>query len=376
MAKSKTPKLTAGQISDTLDDIAPPALAQSWDNVGMLIGDRSAKCQRILLCIDLTPPVLDEAISNKCQFIVSYHPPLFQPITRIVAHSSDTDAIIHRAIKHGIATYSPHTALDAAEGGTNDVIAGLCKLTEVEPFEFVATGKCEYKVTTFVPPGQLDKVASAMFDAGAGHIGDYQQCSYRTRGEGTFFGTQSTHPRLGRKGRLERVAETRLEMLCPDRCLPEVIAALRQSHPYEEPAFDIYPLHPEPIAGIGRVGQLPPATTLGSLAQSLYKATQSKVMTIVGPSRTKICRAAVCVGAAGREPLEKSRSADCDVIVTGEIRHHDALTILRNHKTAIALGHWESERPVLKPLAKRLTTMLEGISIIISKRDTGPFNVL
>ena len=147
------------------------------------------------------------------------------------------------------------------------------------------------------------------------------------------------------------------------------------AHPYEEPAFDIYPLQPQPTAGIGRVGMLPPKTTLGSLAESLEKTTKSKVIMLVGSAKAKIRRAAVCVGAAGRLPLEKSRSADCDVIVTGEIRHHDALTILRNNKTAIALGHWESERPILKPLAKRLTDMLGGVTTIISKHDLAPFHV-
>jgi len=373
MAKAGTTWITVSEIARAMERIAPLSLAQSWDNVGLLVGDTSATCKRILLCIDLTPSVLDEAVAGKCEFVVSYHPPLFKPSKKVLAHSKDTDAIIHRAIAKGIAIYSPHTALDAAEGGANDVLAGLCGLSEVGPFEFVATGRREYKVVTFVPPDRLEKVASAMFAAGAGRIGEYEQCSYRLAGEGTFFGTESTDPQYGKKGVLEKVAETRIEMVAPDRCLPEVIAALRTSHPYEEPAFDIYPLQPGPTQGIGRVGQLPPKTTLSSLAQKLEKATKSKVMTVVGSPKTKIKRAAVCVGAAGRLPLEKSRSADCDVIVTGEIRHHDALTILRNNKTAIALGHSESERPTLKPLAKRLSDMLPGITTIISKRDTGPF---
>jgi len=374
MAKTKTSKVAVGQVARALDIIAPATLAQSWDNTGLLVGDKSTGCRRVLLCIDLTGPVLAEAIADKCGLVVSYHPPLFKPIQKVLADSVETDALVHQAIANGIAVYSPHTALDAADGGTNDVLAGLCKLTDVEPFEFADTKKREYKIVTFVPPAHVGKVASAMFDAGAGNIGDYEQCSYRLRGEGTFFGTENTNPQLGKKGRLESVAETRIEMVCPNRSLPEVVTALRKSHPYEEPAFDIYPLQPEPVAGIGRVGTLPAGTTLGSLARSLQKATGSKIMTVVGSVKTRIRRAAVCVGAAGRLPLERARSSDCDVIVTGEIRHHDALTIGRNNKTAIALGHWESERPVLKPLAKKLKSMIDGITTIISKRDKGPFD--
>jgi len=240
------------------------------------------------------------------------------------------------------------------------MLAGLCGLTEIEPFEYVTSDAGESKVVTFVPPEHLDKVADAMFAAGAGRIGDYEQCSYRLAGEGTFFGTETTNPKLGRRGRLEKVAETRIEVVASDKALPEVVAALRRSHPYEEPAFDIYPLTGEPATGVGRVGDLPRGMTLGKLAASLKKSTRSQVAMIVGMPATKVLRAAVCVGAAGRLPLEKRRSANCDVIVTGEIRHHDALTILRQNRTAIALGHWESERPVLRPLARRLMRDVPG----------------
>lgn len=374
MGRSKRGSVTVGQVADALNAIAPPALAQSWDNVGLLVGDRRAFCRRALLCIDLTPPVLAEAITKAADFMFAYHPPLFRPINRLLADSRETDALIHQAIANRIAVYSSHTALDAAPGGTNDVLAGLCRLTDVQPFEYVDGGPSRSKVVTFVPESHLERVASAMFAAGAGRIGKYESCSYRLQGEGTFFGTEGTNPRVGRTGRLERVAETRIEVLADSSILSEVISALRRSHPYEEPAFDVYPLTPDPIAGIGRVGKLPSATTLGSLTRSLRRATRSRVATTIGKPATRIRRAAVCVGAAGRLPLERARSADCDVIVTGEIRHHDALTILRHGKTAVALGHWESERPVLAPLAKRLAAEVAGVIITVSRRDAGPFN--
>jgi len=368
-------RVTVGAVTAAMDRIAPPELAQSWDNVGLLAGDRSAACTRVLLCIDLTLAVLAEAVASRCEMIVSYHPPLFKPVKRLLADSEGTESIVHQAIARGIAIYSPHTALDAAEGGVNDVLAGLCGLKDIGPFEYVSVGRREYKVVTFVPLAQLEKVASAMFAAGAGRIGDYEQCSYRLRGEGTFFGTESTNPRVGRKGQLERVAETRIEMVCAERCLPEVIAALKRSHPYEEPAFDIYPLTPEPEMGIGRVGVLPQGTTLGSLAKLLKRATKSQVMMTVGAANTKLRRAAVCGGSARRLPLEMPRAAACGVIVTGEIRHHDALSILRAGKTAIALGHWESERPVLVPLAERLKKAVRTIDARLSRKDTSPFHL-
>lgn len=376
MTEANANHTTVKDIARAMEAIAPLRLAQLWDNVGLLTGDPGARCRRILLCIDLTPAVLEEAIAGKCECVVAYHPVLFKTVGRLLADSRESDAIVHRAIASGIAIYSPHTALDAADGGTNDVLAGMCKLTDVEPFEYVGGQKSESKLVTFVPEKDLDRVASAMSEAGAGRIGDYEQCSYRIAGEGTFFGTESTNPQVGVKGRLAKVAEVRIEMVVPNRRLPEVIAALRRSHPYEEVAFDVYPLSAEPEIGIGRVGTLPAGTTLGKLADTLIRATKSKVTQIVGPPSAKLKRAAVCVGSAGRLPLEKPRSADCDVIVTGEVRHHDALTLLRHDKTAIALGHWESERPVLPVLARRLKQQLGPIETIISRRDKGPFAAL
>ncbi|MEP0842869.1 MAG: Nif3-like dinuclear metal center hexameric protein [Phycisphaerae bacterium] len=372
MARVRT-RATIREVAAVLDDIAPPALAQPWDNVGLLAGDPAAICRRVLLCVDLTPAVLEEAVRKACDLAVAYHPPIFKPVRRLVADKGEPGALVYRAVSAGLAIYSPHTALDAAEGGTNDVLADLCGLRNVEPFEYVTTGRAQVKLVTFVPAQRVDAVAAAMSSAGAGHIGDYRQCSFRSAGTGTFFGLENTRPRVGEKGRLERVEEIRLEMVCPAERVPEVTAALRGAHPYEEPAFDLYPLAPEPAKGIGRVGRLPGRTTLGTLARRLQKATGSQIATLVGRGGSRVSRAAVCAGSAGMLPFEKARSADCDVIVTGEIRHHDALAMQRRNVAAIALGHWESERPVLRSLARRLKAAMPPLQTAISLADVPPF---
>ncbi len=374
MAKRKQDRTTVADIAEAMDHIAPPSMAQSWDNVGLLVGDKNAACARVLLCIDLTAPVLAEAVAAQCRMIVAYHPPIFHAFKRLRADSEETDAIVHAAIQAGIAIYSPHTALDAAPGGTNDVLAGLCGLTEVEPFEYTSSEQAQCKVVTFVPAEKIDAVSFAMAAAGAGRIGAYDLCSYRVAGEGTFFGTRAANPRVGRRGRLEKVPEIRVEMVAPRARLPEVIDALLRTHPYEEPAYDIYPLAGTPSFGIGRVGMLPPGTTLGRLADALAGRTGSKVTTVVGKTGTKARRAAVCVGAAGLLPLEKPRSAGCDVIITGELRHHDALKLLRVGKSAIVLGHWESERPTLPVLAARLSGLLAEVRVRVSRKDAPPFS--
>ncbi|MBI4716203.1 MAG: Nif3-like dinuclear metal center hexameric protein [Planctomycetes bacterium] len=367
----EVPKTVAG-LCDVLERIAPLKLAQAGDNVGLIAGDLEASVSRVLLCIDLTAEVVEEAIRERVDFVVAYHPPIYRPVASLRTPSAGTDAVVFRCIRSGIAIYSPHTALDAAQGGTNDVMAGLCGMERTEPLEAPAESATHrVKVVVFVPATHLDDVAEAMFAAGAGRIGDYARCSYRLRGQGTFLGGASTHPAVGERGRLEYVEEVRLEVVAPSASLSRVVRALRQAHPYEEPAFDLYPLQGEPTPGIGRVGILPPRTTLGQLARRLKKVTAARCVQVVGPMDRAVTRGVVVVGAAGSLPHRAALSPG-DVVVTGEIRHHDALSLIRSGATAVALGHWASERPALAPLASRLSDALTGVPVSVSSADADP----
>ena len=373
--RSRTrPSYTVDEVCAALEAMAPLGLAESWDNVGLLAGDLTARVRQVLLCIDLTPAVVNEAIQTNTDFILSYHPPIFKPISALRVPSGGTDAVVFRCIRQGIAVYSPHTALDAAEGGTNDVLAALCGVKETEPLEYVdEPGKNEVKLVVFVPPDEVEKVAGAMFAAGAGHIGDYRRCSFRIPGQGTFFGSETTQPTIGQRGRIEYVDEIRLESIVPAAALPAVVHAMIKAHSYEEPAFDIYPLQAKPTRGPGRVGRLPRPTTLRQLARRLKRTTLAPSVQLVGPPDRRVARAIVAVGAAGPLPFRIPVTAS-DVIVTGEIRHHDALTIRRHDCTAIALGHWSSERPVLPTLAERLAAELPGLTLAVSDADHEPFH--
>ncbi len=366
-------KHIVGNFSAAMETIAPTGLAQSWDNVGLLAGDPKAALRRVLLCIDLTAEVAKEAASRRIDLVLAYHPPIFKPIAAIRADSAGTDAAVFQCISNGTAIYTTHTALDAAEGGTNDVIAELCGATSTEPIEYVdrpSAGEC--KLVVFVPREHLDTVSDAMFRAGAGHIGDYSHCSYRTAGQGTFFGGEGTSPAVGKSSRREVVDEIRLETVTPAMALPAVVQAMLAAHPYEEPAFDIIPLRPPPVRGIGRIGELTRPCTLAALARKLKKATGANCVQRIGSADRIVRRAIVLVGAAGSLPLGVP-PGESDVIVSGEIRHHDALSIQRLGATAIALGHWSSERPVLQPLATRLASMLPKCTTLISEADRDPF---
>ncbi len=365
--------LAVADVCRAVEAIAPSSLAQDWDNVGLIAGDAGAIVRRVLLCIDLTASVVEEAIDSKTDLILAYHPPIFKPVANLCSHSPGPEANVFRCICQGIAVFAVHTALDAANGGTNDVLAALCGIERADPLEFVdSPGLGEVKLVVFVPPDVVEEVAGAVFAAGAGKIGNYEQCSYRSNGTGSFFGNETAKPAVGERGRIEYVDEIRLECVVPQDALPAVVGALRQAHPYEEPAFDIYPLRPKPVRGIGRCGTLPPATTLLKLARKLRRATSARCVQVVGPSDRVLERAVIVVGAAGSLPFRANLTSR-DVIVTGEIRHHDALTIRRRDVTAIALGHWASERPVLTPLAARLAQALPKLKTRVSEADQDPF---
>ncbi len=364
---------TLGDFCDAMQSIAPTGLAQSWDNVGLIAGDTEAVTRKVLLTIDLTRPVLDEAIEKNADLLLAYHPPIFKPIASLRAQSSGMEALVFECVRAGIAMYSPHTALDAAEGGTNDVLAEACGAIESTPLVIADTpGSVLVKIAVYVPTANVDAVADAMFQAGAGHIGKYSHCSFRAPGIGTFLGGPDANPAIGIKGRLERVEEERLETIVPHKRLADVVAALRRSHPYEEPAFDLYTLRPQPTGGIGRVGVLPRSITLSSLARQLERTTRNRRTQVVGNSRQEIDRVIVVAGAAGSLPFQFPLT-ETDAIITGELRHHDALTIHRIGCSAIVLGHWASERPVLTSLASRLALRLPDLQFHVSRADTDPF---
>lgn len=366
-----TPRVA--DLITAMERIAPADLAQDWDNVGLIAGDPAAYLRRAMLCIDLTRAVADEGLRQRVDLILAYHPPVFKAISRVRADSTGTDAIVFHCVRHGISIYSPHTALDAAEGGTNDAIANLCDAVDVRPLAWQdPADPTSFKLAVFLPASHMESLAGAMFEAGAGQIGDYSHCSFRVAGKGTFLGGESTDPTIGKRGNLEKVDEIRVETVVPRAALPAVVRAMLDVHPYEEPAFDLYPLTAPPRVGIGRVAQLPRPVALASLARKLRKATQAPCVQIVGPADRVVDRAVIVVGAAGSLPFSTSLTPQT-VVITGEIRHHDALTIERIDATAVALGHFSSERPALAPLAHRLRDALPRTKILISEADREPF---
>jgi dinuclear metal center YbgI/SA1388 family protein len=358
-------------IITALQEIAPLSLAESWDNVGLLAGDPSQDISGILLTIDYTQAVAEEGRSRKCDLVIAYHPPVFHALKRIVAGS-----LVFDAIRRGVAIYSPHSALDVADGGTNDMLADVLGLTARQALRVGELKPSQYKLVTFVPVEAVERVSKALFEAGAGIIGDYSSCSFRSAGTGTFFGEKGARPVIGQAGKLEEVQEIRLETVVPIAGVSAVLRALRQSHPYEEPAFDLNILAAVADAkpkGVGRIGSLPP-TERAEVFDRIKRELGIDHLLIAGPTQGTITRAAVCAGSCG-DLLDDALKAGAELYLTGEIRHHDAVKAAAVGMTVVCTLHSNSERAVLKRLKKRLEEVAGMPPIWIAETDQDPFSV-
>jgi dinuclear metal center YbgI/SA1388 family protein len=359
-----------GELISVMETIVPPAYAEAWDNVGLLVGDPTQSCKRVLLTIDYTEAVALEARKNRCDAVIAYHPPIFDGLKRVTAERT---SLVFEAIRHGVAIYSPHTALDVAEGGTNDVLADAIGLWQREPLRVMETKSSRYKLVVFVPEKDVGKVSDALFAAGAGEIGKYSSCSFRSPGTGTFFGEAGSHPRAGKSGRLETVAEVRLETVVPISKLSDVLAALRASHPYEEPAFDLNQLAALPEGlGQGRIGTFASAASMTELLARIKRKLGLEFLLVNGSGGKRIRKVAICAGSGG-DLLDDAISQSAQVFLTGELRHHDALKAERAGMNVICTLHSNSERGVLKSLKIRLEEKLPGVRFMLSRKDRDPF---
>ncbi len=361
---------TVADITLFLRRLAPLELAESWDNVGLLLGDASAEVARIMTCLTVTPASAAEAVAESAQLIVTHHPILFKPVQRLTADTPEGGMLFSLA-KAGVAVYSPHTAFDNAPGGINDILCRRLGLTEVKPLRrFNERPPC--KIVVFVPESDLARVSDALFGAGAGVIGQYGQCSFRLAGTGTFFGSEETNPTVGVKGRREEVAEWRLEVVCPLERVAEAVSAMRKAHSYEEPAFDVYPLQATPgNAGAGRAGELSQAEPLGAFVQRVKQALSANQVQAVGSPNREVRRVAIACGAGG-EFLRDAVNAGADVFLTGEMRFHDQLAAAAAGLSVVLPGHYASERPGVEELAALLGREFPAVKSWASVREAAP----
>ena len=360
-------------IAEIIEEIAPLKLAQGWDNVGLLIGDAQRNVKNILLTIDVTSDVVAEAKKLKTDLIISYHPVIWDGLKRVT--SDGPGGVVYELIRRRIAVFSIHTALDSAVGGVNDGLAEIIGIRNGEPLgDYVDNPAGDnYKLVVFVPVGSVAKVSNAIFAAGAGAIGNYSHCGFQTEGMGSFLPLKGAKPAVGKKGKLEKVSEVRFETIVPAESIDDCIAAMKKAHPYEEPAFDVFKLYNDRSRfGLGRIGELEKPMMSGEIIKRIKRYTGAKAVGIVGKERRLVRRAAVCAGSCGKI-INLVIAERCDLYVTGELKHHQALAAQEAGLTCVCLSHSISERFILKKLARQLQKQIKGVTIKISKKDADPF---
>jgi dinuclear metal center YbgI/SA1388 family protein len=377
--------LTLARTLRLLEQIAPLAYAEDWDNVGLLLeplADRRDDAQapsvtRVLVTIDLTEAVLDEALAQQADLVISYHPPVFRPLKRLGTRSN-AERALQRLARAGVALYSPHTALDAAPGGVNDWLAAGVGPGDCTPLldAGVLDPSAAFKLVTFVPAEHVEAVASALSGAGAGVIGEYSECSSRTHAVGTFLGGSATNPAVGERGKLEHVEEIRLELVCPKHALGRIARVMRDVHPYEEPAWDVYPLAPRPAPGfgMGRAVTLATPVTLTTLVAGLKTYLGRSALRVAATEAQRagalVRRVALCAGSGGGV---FERAPGFDVYVTGELSHHAVLATLATGASVVLAEHSSSERGYLPAYARRLSELAEGaLEVVVAERDREP----
>jgi dinuclear metal center YbgI/SA1388 family protein len=363
-------------IVQLFEDWAPKWIAWEKDNVGLQVGDSHNKVTKILVTLDVTKQIIDEAIAHKAELIVSHHPLLFRPPSTISANDPIGELVL-RLAEHKIALFSAHTNLDYAQGGVSFALAEKLGLKDIR---FLTPLKNSLaKIVAFVPDGHVERVICAMTQAGAGVIGKYSFCSFGTKGTGSFYGSPASNPFLGKSGKLEFVEETRLEMIAPRAVLSWVVAALKAVHPYEEPAYDIYFIeNTNPNFGMGALGKLPKPQALGSFLKSLKRILGVGALRYTGSLTHKIQNIAVC-GGAGSDLLPNAITAKADVFITADVRYH-AFQKANDTIALIDAGHWETEHVILKPIAARLRSAArashEPLTVFITKHNTNPIKII
>jgi len=352
-----------------MERIAPPHLALPDDNVG-LQAPGPVSVEKVLLSLDVDVRVVNEAKRRRANLIIAHHPVIYRPLSAI--RSTDfSGRVILSAIRNDIGIYIAHTNLDCAQGGVNDALADRLELKNVRAVKVTHSEK-KYKLVTFVPETHVDKVRSTMCEAGGGAIGEYSYCTFQTPGTGTFLPSANATPFLGSMGKINKEAELRLEILIPGASLSAVVHALKEAHPYEEVAYDVYELaEAGRRLGLGRIGELPEAVNFKDYVDLVKRRLGIKQARITGRDRAKIKNVAVC-GGSGGDLLAGVLAEGAHAYITGEMRYHQLLNADASGLCVVEAGHGATERVVLPVLAKKLQRKIPGVEYILSRVRTDP----
>ncbi|WP_035322043.1 Nif3-like dinuclear metal center hexameric protein [Peribacillus kribbensis] len=325
------------EIIQLFEQFSPKSLAMEGDPIGLQVGRLGKEVTHVLVALDVTHEVIDEAINMGAELIIAHHPPIFRGLKNLRTDDQQ-GKLYERLIKHDIAVYAAHTNLDIAKGGVNDLLAGALKLQKQEVLAPTYEIKLK-KLAVFCPAEAAEEVRKALAEAGAGHIGNYSHCSFSTEGKGRFLPLEGTDPYIGKQGSLEEVPEVKIETIYESQMEKRVLKALFTSHPYEEVAFDIYPLENKgETLGLGRVGYLEKEMTFPEFAEYVKKALNVENVRIVGDPEAVIKKVAV-LGGDGNKYIKAAKFKGADCFVTGDIYYHTAHDALMLGLNLLDPGH-------------------------------------
>ena len=345
------------EIAAAVERLAPPALAEGWDNSGLQVGDPEARASRVLVALTPLPEVFEEAEEIGADFLLFHHPLIFTPLKSLDT-GSQPGALLARAVRGDHAVYAAHTNYDAAPDGVSAALATALGLGG--PLRVVSPRGSLRKLVVFVPEENAESVADALAGAGAGVIGDYTRCTFRTSGTGTFLPGEGTDPYLGERGRLEETREIRLETVIPAHAARRAVAAATAAHPYEEVALDVYPVDGFPKdCGYGRIGTLPRPLTAEELCERVSDALGSPARLVADPEQGRRIERVAALGGSGGSFIPEAASSSVGAYVSGDLSYHDALLAESLGLAAIDAGHAATELPSLEPLARRLAELVD-----------------
>ncbi|MGC9171235.1 Nif3-like dinuclear metal center hexameric protein [Caldisericum sp.] len=352
-----------------LNEIAPFFLQEDYDNSGLQFGDLDSEALNILIALDLQKSVVEEAKALGVKTIITHHPVIFKAIKNIEKGKSEA---FYEAITNGINIISFHTNFDIAENGLNDYFLNLLGIKKEKPI--IQSKEKVYKVATYVPKDFVEKVRVALFEGGAGHIGNYDECSFNVEGIGTFRPLENSNPFIGEKNKREFVNEVRIEVVVRERDLSKALYKLRQSHPYEEPAIDVFEILFEKNEGIGAIGTLEIEQDIVNFVKTFKEKTNTSYVRYIGDANAKISKVAICTGACGS--IFESVINNAELFITGDIGYHTALAIKERGLNVLDVEHFETEKFFKNALFVRLKNYIDPSNIKLSTSEKSPFNLI
>lgn len=354
------------EIIKLITDEAALSLQESYDNSGLLIGDETAEVERVLLAVDVTEEVVEEAVAKKCGLIIAHHPLIFKGL-KTINPKNPVERIAIKAIQNNIAIAAMHTNLDNYQFGVNAKLAEVLGLKNLKILSPIKSGL--RKLIVFVPQNQTQKVRKAMFEAGAGTIGDYDSCSFNTSGTGTFRAGENTNPFVGEQGKLHEETEVKVETVVPAHKMSLVLNAMIAAHPYEEVAYDIFPLENEnPTAGAGMIGELGQAMDEQAFLSMISEKLGAPSLRHTAFTNKKIQKVALC-GGSGLFLLPNAKAAAAEAFVTGDIKYHDFFEA-DGQLLMVDAGHYETEQFTKELMADIIQKKIPKFAALISEVNT------